>query len=108
MVLPDSTVLECLIGYPWAQEFLYWDDSPPTVAHDFTGYDVVFRVNHQGGAVTTATVDVTGGSVLVTLTKAQTATFRAETAKYVIYKVNHTDPTDTFPLGAGYFSIKAV
>lgn len=108
MALPDASTLECQIGYTWTQEFLYFDDAADTVEHDFTGYTLHFKVIHQSGAVTVASVNVTGNAVLASLTNAVTSAFHEETAKYILWMVNDSDATDSSPLGAGNFEIVEV
>lgn len=108
MALPDASPLECEIGYSWTQEFLYYDDTANTVEHDFSGYTLHFKILHQAGSVTTASVNVTGNAVLCSMLADVTSTFHEETAKYVLWMVNDTDPNDTAPLGAGNFEIVEV
>lgn len=105
MVIPDSTALECFIGFTWAQEFIYWDDTANTVPHSFSGETVTFTIEHQNGTTTAATVDISGNSVVCSLTSSQTAAMRAEAAKYTIAMAGAGERD---PLGAGRFFIRAL
>lgn len=108
MLTPATQDLTCYIGGTWDQEFVFWDNVGETEAHDFTGWTLSMKIVMPGSSSSLfPTVNLSGNSLVCSLTELQTTTLIPGTGHYVLSMSDTSTPPNIEFLLHGNFTTVA-